>query len=234
MPFFYSVSKAAKILGVSTKTIRRWDAGGIIKTSMTPGGHRRISDSEINRILKEKDKLLSDESDSEGFVKNNRAFIYARVSTKKKADSGNLERQKDRLTAYASENGYDIVGVFSEVASGVNENRSQLMKMLNGIRDKKADFIIVEYKDRLARFGYSYINKYVEDNGAGIIIVNEVLETDAQQELVDDLIAIVTAFSARIYGKRSGQNFTKDIKKMLCLEGDTYEDCENPENKKTT
>ena len=118
---FYSISKAAKILDVCNKTIRRWDESGKIKVILTPGGHRRISEDEINRILGERNNKKVE--DNNKILAKNRAFIYFRVSTKKQQSSGNLDRQIERLTQYAQENNYEVVKVFSEVASGINENR---------------------------------------------------------------------------------------------------------------
>ena len=93
MPHLFSIGKAAKLLGVSIKTVRDWDKKRFIEVISTPGGHRRIEENEINRLLNKRNESPKDHKDS--------AYIYCRVSTKKQADNGNLERQEERLIAYA-------------------------------------------------------------------------------------------------------------------------------------
>lgn len=113
--------------------------------------------------------------------------------------------------------------MFKEVASGINENRKQLLKLLNGLKEKQAEFVIVEYKDRLARFGYEYLYKYITDIGASVVIVDTKENKDIQQELVEDLIAITTSFSARIYGARGGR-VAKKLQQIIESEVDIVED----------
>lgn len=213
MSKLYSIGEAAEKLGISIITLRRWDKKGQINTINTPGGHRRIEESEINRLLGKAERKAN---------KGN-AYLYCRVSTKKQADNGNLDRQEDRLIAYAYRHGYNIVNVFKEVASGINENRKQLLKLLNGLKEKQAEFVIVEYKDRLARFGYEYLYKYITDIGASVVIVDTKENKDIQQELVEDLIAITTSFSARIYGARGGR-VAKKLQQIIESEVDIVED----------
>ncbi len=189
----YTLSEAAEILGVHPHTIRKWEWAGKIKCVRTPGGRRRIPESELKRILG---------------GSGNRCIIYARVSTHKQEKDGNLERQVERLMDYAKSKGYEVVEVFKEVASGVNENRIALNKALSMIREGKADILLVEFKDRLARFGFSYIEKYCEAFDCRIEIA-EKDDKSPQQELVEDLIAIVSSFAARIYGSRAKKKAKK-------------------------
>ena len=116
-------------------------------------------------------------------------------------ESGNLDRQILRLTNYAIEKGYKIESVFKEVASGINENRKELKKLLDFIKENNQSIVLIEYKDRLARFGFQYLEKYIQDFGSTIEVVEEIEKGD-EKDLVEDLIAITTSFSARIYGKR--------------------------------
>ena len=144
-------------------------------------------------------------------------FLYARVSTRKQSDAGNLARQIDRLNEYATRNNYIVNDVFQDIASGLNENRRGLQKLLCSIKEAQGATVIVEYKDRLARFGFSYLQQYINDFGGKVIIVEQ-KENNAERELVEDLIAITTSFSARIYGKRGGQVAQK-IEQILQEEG---------------
>lgn len=86
-----SPKEAGKLLGVSTRTIQRWDKQGLIKTVRTPKGRRRIPLSEVKRLLRQ-------------MTNDRRAVIYARVSSQKQDKDGNLERQIERLLKWAKEN----------------------------------------------------------------------------------------------------------------------------------
>jgi len=98
------------------------------------------------------------------------------VSTAKQADAGNLQRQKERLITYAVEKGYQIAAIYKETASGLNENRRELTKLLKEASKGSMDIIIIEYKDRLARFGYKYLEQYFLSYG----VVIEVIETNEE------------------------------------------------------
>lgn len=189
---YLSISEASKILGVHTGTLRRWANEGKINYARTPGGRRRFSEDEIFRLLGKPSLEVG---------KKVRAVIYARVSTLKQADAGNLERQRARLASYCLEKGYAIVDSFSDIASGLNPNRRGLNKLFLLVKENKVDCVVIEYQDRLARFGYEYIQRYCQDLGVAIEILNQ----QEDQELVDDLISIVSSFSARIYGRRGGR-----------------------------
>ena len=102
--------EASKRLGVSTRTIQRWDKQGLIKVVRTPKGRRRIPLSEIKRILSQT-------------TNDRRAVIYARASSQKQDNDGNLERQVERILKYAKENNYEVVKIFKDIASGINDKR---------------------------------------------------------------------------------------------------------------
>jgi predicted site-specific integrase-resolvase len=118
------------------------------------------------------------------------------------------------------EQGYSLQGIFSDVASGLNENRRGPEKFLQAAKASPSA-VIVEHKDRLARFGFSYLERYFQDFGGSVIVVDH-QEKDENQELVEDLIAIATSFSARIYGKR-GERVAKRIETVLKEEGERDE-----------
>jgi len=192
-----SISKAAAYLNISKATINRWQAQGLLHPVYTPGGHRRFLESDLRAAMG------LDAAATSGPVK--RAIVYARVSTRKQADAGNLQRQKERLVTYAVERGYQTVAILTEIASGLNERRPRLRQALQQIAEGKADLILVEYQDRLARFGLEYLRLFVAAFGANLEVLDEPEGKTANEELVEDLIAIVTSFSARIYGQRGGR-----------------------------
>ncbi|TDA30720.1 MAG: IS607 family transposase [Hadesarchaea archaeon] len=184
----YSTGKAAKLLGISFITIKRWIYAGRIKAIRTPTKRYLIPESEIRRLLGQQ-------------APKNRAVIYARVSS---ADQrGELKRQREMLRKYAEEKGYRVVGTFQDIASGLNGSRRGLKKVFEALRAGQADVIVVAWKDRLTRFGFRYLENHAGDLGARIEVANEGKEETPQRELVEDLLAIVTSFAGRLYGMRS-------------------------------
>lgn len=193
MENYISIGKVAKYLGVSVNTLRVWEKKKILVPERTPTGHRRYKMSQIESFEVKKYSRVQ-----------NTVFLYARVSTQKQADAGNLDRQVGRLTEYATTNKYVIQAVFRDIASGLSENRKGLQKLLEAVKETDNALVIIEYKDHLAQFGYAYLKKYINDFGGQIVVIEE-NDVNEQQELVEDLIAITTSFSARIYGKRGGR-----------------------------
>lgn len=132
----------------------------------------------------------------------NDAAIYARVSDPSKRGT-QLPAQAERMQAWATANGYHIVATVSEVASGVNDQRRKLAALLR--RDDWGT-LIVEHKDRLTRFGFNWFALFLEAQGRRIIVVNEA--SDERADLIQDLVAIIYSFSARLYGQRRSRKAT--------------------------
>ncbi|WP_027357551.1 IS607 family transposase, partial [Desulfofundulus thermocisternus] len=141
--------------------------------------------------------------------------LYARVSTKKQADAGNLNRQIERLRQYARENGFTIRAEFTDVASGLNQKRRGLANVLKLAEQGEYKKLIIEYPDRLARFGYEYIERHLRYCGVEIIAIAEKEPEDVNSELVRDLLAIVTTFSARLYGARGGRRVRQGFRELI-------------------
>lgn len=193
---YLTIGEVAKRLGKSTGTIRRWEKEGLIKGTRTPKGHRMFPESEVRR-------LLGIETTARQPSHPPRVALYARVSTRKQKDAGNLDRQGNRLQQYARDHGYQIILDIRDLGSGLNENRRGLKRLLTAIHHQELDRVIIEYKDRLARFGYTYLEELAQGHGVIVEVVEEVPEKGLQDELVEDLIAIVTSLAARLYGQRS-------------------------------
>ncbi|WP_343105495.1 IS607 family transposase [Neomoorella humiferrea] len=192
-------------MGVHPNSLRNWEKRGLIKPVRLPGGQRRYSMDELNKLLQS--GQLTGEREA--------VVLYARVSTKKQADAGNLERQMERLRQYAKEHGFAIMAEFADVASGLNQKRRGLANALKLAEQGEYKKLIIEYPDRLARFGYSYIERHLKYCGVEIIAIAEKEPEDAQSELVKDLLAIVTSFSARLYGARGGKKVRQGFRELI-------------------
>jgi len=184
----YRVSEVAKMLNVSNVAIRKWIKSGKLRAKKV-GKLWMIPESELKVFLGEKTKEI-------------RAVIYARVSSHKQKKDGNLERQVERLRNYCSARGYKIVDVITDVASGLKEDRSGLTKLFDMVENRRVDVVVVEFKDRLTRFGFNYLQRYFDSHGVRTEVVEET-EKDYFEELIEDFVSIIISFAARIYGKRS-------------------------------
>jgi predicted site-specific integrase-resolvase len=134
--------------------------------------------------------------------------IYARVSSSE--NKSNLKSQAERLEHYARALGWEVVSVTSEIGSGVNDKRKKLEQLL---KQKDWNILVVEHKDRLTRFGFNYIETLVELSGKRIEVVN-VADND-KADLMQDLVAIIYSFSARMYGLRRAKRKTEQIVSTL-------------------
>lgn len=148
--------------------------------------------------------VLDEENTSD---KNETTIIYARVSNHSRKNE--LNYQVNRLEDFCFKNGYTITAIHKEIASGMNDNRKELWKVIN----KKPTRIIVENKDRLTRFGFNYIERLLKEQGTEIIVVNEANED--KEDLIKDLCSIIYSFCARLYGMRRATNKIKKIKETL-------------------
>lgn len=200
-----SISQAAKMLGVHPQRLRVWEKQGLIKPVRLPSGVRRYPLAEIERILQAGGAVPEPET----------AVLYARVSTKKQADAGNLERQLERLRAYAKEKGYRVAAEHSDVASGLNQKRRGLERVLKMAERGEFRRLLIEYPDRLARFGYTYLERHLRHCGVEVEVTLEKEPEDAHAELVHDLLAIVTSFSARLYGARGGRRVRRGFRELI-------------------
>ena len=148
--------------------------------------------------------LVEDETFSITPLKN---YIYCRVSSySKKSD---LDRQALRCQEFCAANGWSIEKTVKEIASGMNDNRKKLSQLL----DKTPKRIIIEHKDRLTRFGFNYLYSLLSLLGYEVVVINK--EIEDENDLMKDLVSIITSFCCRLYGLRRGKNKTKQIKTIM-------------------
>jgi excisionase family DNA binding protein len=188
-----SIGKAAKILGVSEITLRRWDSEGRLPSIKTEGGHRRYDIS----------KLRPETVHKYDFMDNRKTIAYARVSSHdQKSD---LERQKQVLELFCSKNGWSF-GIISDLGSGMNYHKKGLKKLLNAILDDDVGRLVLTHKDRLLRFGAELVFAICEAKNVEVVIINKGDDTTFEEDLATDVLEIITVFSARLYGSRSKKN----------------------------
>jgi putative resolvase len=194
-----SSGQVAKRLGVTVRTVYRWEDAGRLHPVRLPTGQRRFFSREVETLLRAHAGTAL------------RCAIYARVSSEQQAEAGNLERQRQRLLDAAAKRGVEVVAAVSECASGLNEKRRGLRRLFRMAAAGAIDVVLVEFMDRLARFGFAYVVEALSAHGVQVEVLDGPVATDARQELVQDMLAIVTCFAARLYGSR-WQQFRKKVR----------------------
>jgi len=129
---------------------------------------------------------------------------YARVSSSQ--NKKNLKSQSERLASFCMAKGWEIDNQITEVGSGMNDKRVKLLKLLG---DDRVTRIVVEHKDRLARFGVEYIKTLCENRGCELVIVNDA--NNDKEDIMQDFVSIITSFCAKIYGHRRSRRKTEQI-----------------------
>jgi putative resolvase len=129
--------------------------------------------------------------------------LYARVSSGRQEQDGNLARQTERLKEAGTARGYEVVQVITEQASSLNERRRGMKRLLALIGEQAVEVVLIEYPDRLVRFGFSYLEEAFSWMGVRLEVLNPLKQLEPSEELVQDLLTIVTVFAGRLYGQRA-------------------------------
>lgn len=195
MDKYYPINKFAKIIGVTSQTLRNWEQSGkLVPHHRSDSNYRYYSESQLQQILgeqRDKKKLT---------------IGYCRVSSHKQKDD--LDRQVEYMRLYLLAQGtpYEII---TDIGSGINYKKHGLQDIIKRICNYEVDKVVVLYKDRLVRFGFELIEYIANLHNCQIEVV-EVADNSEQQELVEDLVQIITVFSCRLQGKRADK-----AKKMI-------------------
>ena len=198
---YYSIGEFAGKIGKSIQTLRNWDKNGSFKPShITDGGTRYYSQEQLNHFLGIKGVE----------TKTKKVIGYCRVSSNKQKDD--LERQIENVKTYMIAKGYQFE-IIQDIGSGINYNKKGLNELIDMITNSEVEKIVILYKDRLLRFGFEIIENLCNKYGTTIEIIDNTEKTE-EQELVEDLIQIVTVFSCRLQGKRANKA-KKMIKELL-------------------
>lgn len=198
---YYSIGEFSALIGKTPQTLRDWHKKGEFKPHhVTQGGTRYYSQEQLNHFLSIKGENLPER----------KAIGYCRVSSNKQKDD--LERQIENVKTYMYAKGYQF-DIITDIGSGINYNKKGLTQLIDKIIGSEVEKIIILYKDRLLRFGYELIENLCSKYGTTIEIIDNTEKTE-EQELVEDLIQIVTVFSCRLQGKRANKA-KKMIKELL-------------------
>lgn len=203
MSKYYSINEFSKILGVSAQTLRNWDANGKLHPHHTStNGYRYYSHEQLNQVMNIKPNL------------NRLTIGYCRVSSNKQKDD--LERQIENVKTYLIAKGQPFE-IISDIGSGINYKKKGLKELIKLITQNKVEKVVILYKDRLLRFGFELV-EYIASLYNCEIEIMDSTEKSEQQELVEDLVQIITVFSCKLQGKRAGK--ARKLVKELVEEGD--------------
>ena len=188
---FVNVKEASRLTGLDPQTVRKMADNSSITCYKTPSGQRRISLQSIQELC---NSLVPSKEKQEVQRQN---FIYGRVSSKKQMDD--LSRQLEFLKRPE----YADYAIVSDIASGIDFKRKGLSTILDSCLQGNIGEVVVAHKDRLCRFGFELIEQIINKSGGKITILNNQDNKTSEQELTDDLLAIIHVFSCKQMGKRS-------------------------------
>lgn len=195
---FISISQASELLGVHITTLRRWTDNGKIECHKTVGNHRKYLLSEI---------LALQGKDIENDIKNpDLVAVYSRVSSNDQKQHGDLDRQKTRVMEYCVSKEYRIGYVLDDCCPGMKYTRPKLDKLYQLVISRQINKVVVEHRDRLVRFGFDCIKTFFKSYGVEIECVEETLPKSFESELVEDVMSLMTSFTARLHSRRNKQS----------------------------
>jgi len=191
---YYTIHEVSEMLGVSAQTLRNWDKSGKLRPHhKSANGYRYYAEDDLNMLLGVKSQ-------------NGKTVGYCRVSSPKQKDD--LERQEENMRTYLLAQGKPFE-IISDIGSGINYKRKGLQELIKGMANRSISKVVVLYKDRLTRFGFELIEYVAELYGCEIEVIDTTEKTE-QEELVKDLVQIITVFSCKLQGKRANK-----AKKMI-------------------
>lgn len=187
-------------LRISGVTLMKWKNSGKIK-------YRKLSD---RKVLYDIDSVESTEEQDNYNFKN---VIYARVSTS--GQKNDLQNQIEVIKNYMLSNGILVDEIYSDIASGMNEKRKQFNELMKSVFKREVKTIYITFKDRLSRFGFEYFREIFNYFGTKIVVLDDKEETNKtyQQELIEDLLAIIHLYSMKLYTNR--KNKLKRIEELI-------------------
>ena len=186
------IGEAARLLGTNHSTLRKWESTGeLLPARKTRGGTRYYDVAELMSFTNEAAPTL----------------CYCRVFSHDQKDD--LDRQQELLEAYCAAKGWRTQ-IIRDLGSGMNYRKKGLNQLLELIMKRQIRRLVLSHKDRLLRFGAELVFSLCDIQGIEIVIIHKGDQPSFEEELANDVLEIITVFSARLYGSRS-----KKHKKML-------------------
>lgn len=205
---YYSIGQFSKLISKTCQTLRNWDKEGVLKPHhVSPSGYRYYSQEQLNHFLGLKGEMPKDK----------KVIGYCRVSSNKQKDD--LARQVENMKVYLLAQGKPFE-IIQDIGSGINYKNKGLLELIELITQNQVEKVVVLYKDRLLRFGFDLVEYIANLYNCKIEIIDTTEKTE-EQELVEDMIQIITVFSAKLQGKRA--NKAKKMIKEL-MEDDTFKE----------
>ncbi len=209
-----SIQVAAQFLGVTPTTLRRWEREGrLLPDARTRGGDRRYDLSRLEAESPGADNLdrktvasargSSHDQKADSDNPNRKTVAYARVSSHDQKED--LERQKQVLERYCARQGWRF-DVLADLGPGMNYHNKGLKRLLSDILADRVGRLVLTHKDRLLRFGAELVFAICEAKHVEVLILNEGEDTTFEEDRAQDVLEIVTVFSAQLYGSRSRTN----------------------------
>jgi putative resolvase len=190
----YRINEFAARVGRSVQTIRRWEREGKLITKRLPSGHRYFDESDVRL-------LLGGAPDKKSIV------VYCRVSSAGQKDD--LASQIAAMEAYCLAGAIPVDEWVQEIGGGMNFKRKHFLSIIDRIQRGEIVKLIVAHRDRLMRFGFDLFSHIATENNCEIVVANQE-SLSPQQEMVEDLMAIVHTFSCRLYGMRKYHKVIKE------------------------
>ena len=191
----YSPQEFGKLIGRTTNTLQKWDRNGILRAHRSPTNRRYYTHDQYLQYR----GLVAQE---QGLT-----IVYARASGV--AQKPDLANQINALEAYCKQQSIKVDEWMSDIGSGLNYKRKQFLRLMEMVELGQVRRIVIAHRDRLVRFGYDYFEAFCQRHNTEIVVINgEAMSPE--QELVRDLLAIITVFGARLHGLRSYRKVLKD------------------------
>jgi len=194
----YTPALFAKRVGVSVKTLQKWDRIGILPAKRTITNRRYYTDDELAAALR-----------LPRVPKERRTVAYCRVSSQ--AQKPDLANQRQVLEEFCKQRQIQVDEWIMEIGGGLNFKRKQFLQLVDAILEGQVERIVLAHQDRLARFGYQLLVHLCQTHKTELVVMNTE-SLSPEQELVQDLITITHCFSSRLYGLR---NYGKALKKAI-------------------
>jgi predicted site-specific integrase-resolvase len=186
MKSMYSPKQFGSLIGRTTKTLQKWDRDGILNA------HRSLT----NRRYYTHDQYLEVIGQKSGIKK---LVTYCRVSSA--GQKNDLISQRKAVESFCIAAGKEVHEKLEDIGSGLNYKRKNFLKLMEMVERGEVSEVVVAHKDRLVRFGFEWFDKFCNDHGVKILVMNAE-SLSPEEEMTKDLLSIIDCFSSRLYGLR--------------------------------